>query len=336
MPKFGLKSLLFLLCVGMIACSKKSFRDLGSPEVPATDEIIDTSPGNEDTLNNDPGSTSPNTPGNNSGNTPGNNSGNTPGNNSGNTPGNNSGTTPDPDVVVCEDENGTTVISKPVKVLFVVDKSGSNETGNGPSGIGSDPNKTFRYNAMNDFYQQHRSKPNLSWGFISFNDKSAKAFINKDGNLGYAQFSNSSQDMENALGNFNATKDAGGTPYKAALEMVENVIEGDIALSSVESDYLVAFVTDGVPSDYCVDTNETICPDNIDEERINQDLTRVLALAPSRIQFGTVYYGPQDVSAENRLARMASMGGGQFVNTNIAGSTMALNDVITVPKPNCP
>lgn len=233
---------------------------------------------------------------------------------------------------VCEP--GQVQVVKPVKVLFVVDQSGSNLTGTNVDSTPTDPNKEFRLKVIQDFYEQHKTKAHLSWGFLSFNDHSAKAFINK-GDTSLPTFSRNSNSVTDALVTFQNSQDVGRTPYKAALNMIEDLIAQDLAASSVDPDYLVAFITDGVPSDYCPGSpSQWLCPGQILDNALDSDLNRLVSLSPSRIQFGTVYYGPQDADASGRLSRMAQMGNGQFVDANVA-SEIALNDVITIPKPIC-
>lgn len=240
--------------------------------------------------------------------------------------------TPADPPVVCEP--GQVEVIKPVKVLFVVDQSGSNLTGTATDSTPTDPLKEFRLKVMQDFYQQHSGKDHLSWGFISFLGYDAHAFIN-DGADTSPVFARDPVTISTAVTNFMATPDTGRTPYKSALAMIENLITKDIALSSAQSDYLIAFITDGVPSDYCPGSPaQWLCPGQIRDNLLDQDLNRIIALAPSRIQFGTVYYGPTDADASGRLARMAQMGGGQFVDAN-SNSEIKLNDVISIPKPIC-
>ncbi|MGE0631277.1 MAG: hypothetical protein AB7O96_02640 [Pseudobdellovibrionaceae bacterium] len=231
----------------------------------------------------------------------------------------------------CDSSIGDTEITKPVKVLFVVDQSGSNLSGAGvgPDAVGTDPNKTFRLNVIQDFYNRHHQKSHLSWGFISFGDSSAKAFINA-GSTAYPVFSNNSDSFAQAIQTFKGKGDSGMTPYKSALGMIQDLIKYDMSLSSTESNYLVAFITDGVPSDYCAD-HLANCAGV--EDAIDQDLKEVTKLS-KKIQFGTVYYGGEDISAVNRLQRMAKVGGGQFVDANKT-SVISLDDVIRVPRP-CP
>ncbi|MGE0634340.1 MAG: hypothetical protein AB7O96_18135 [Pseudobdellovibrionaceae bacterium] len=240
------------------------------------------------------------------------------------------------DIVTCEP--GQVEVVVPTKILFVVDQSGSNATGTGSNTPPTDLEKAFRLKVIQDFHTQHAGKDHLSWGFITFNSYSGVSTINALINTGDSitpSFSRDPASVTTALESFKGIADTGRTPYKAALQSVETLIAADMAASTVESEYLIAFITDGVPSDYCPNSpSQWLCPGSIQDPALDADIQRLVDLAPSRIQFGTVYYGPADTGASGRLARMAQMGGGQFVDANTT-SSIQLNDVITVPKPIC-
>lgn len=248
-------------------------------------------------------------------------------------------TEPDPDESQDDDEvrcqPGQVVVVRPSKVVFVVDQSGSNINGPyGFPGMATDPDKSFRYGVMSEFFQEHGAKQHVSWGFVTFNASSAQGLIHS-GNPQQPHFTNNPTSMIGAFADFATATDVGVTPYKAALDMVRGMIERDMQTALPGTQYLVAFITDGHPTDYCPGgPNEVECPGRILDDLLDADVRTLVNVANERIQFSTVYYGLPNTDAAQRLARMASMGGGQFVDTNTS-SEIRLNDVLEVTRPIC-
>lgn len=240
---------------------------------------------------------------------------------------------PPPHEPVCRVDE--VIVQKPTKVLFVIDQSGSNLNGPfGHPGEATDPLKSFRSGVMSQFYSAHGSKQHLSWGAVTFNGTAAQALIHS-GNPQHGTFSNNPLDMGRALVNFQRTPDVGNTPYRAALSLVHRMIEDDIAMSLEPSHYLIAFITDGNPTDYCSGgVTEVLCPGRVLEAQIDADVKKIHDLAPRFVQFSSIYYGPPDRDAARRLARMAAVGAGEFVDTNTSLS-LNLDDVLRIPQPVC-
>lgn len=243
---------------------------------------------------------------------------------------------PQPPVVqnpVCRTE--TVDKTRPVRVLFIIDQSGSNV--NGPyehPGAATDPQKTFRSGIIRSFLSEHASKTNLKWGLIVFNDNSAKALVN-GGSQAAATFTDDMSAIDSAVTTFERRTDVGNTPYKAALKMAQDAIDADKTKSTELPLYLIAFITDGYPTDYCPNSpKEVECPGRILEGEIDKDVKSLVTAAPDHIQFGAVYYGAADAGAAARLKRMANLGSGQFVDLNMS-SRIDLNDVIQVPQTIC-
>lgn len=215
---------------------------------------------------------------------------------------------------------------RPVNVIFLVDQSGSNL--NGPyehPGEATDPQKTLRMRIMSDFLGQHAGKANLRWSLITFNENSANALV----------ANGSANAMNSALGTFSRTTDVGKTPYRAALQMAQQAIAANSASANPNSLTLIAFITDGYPTDYCPGgLAEYECPGRIMESALDADVANLVSTSAGTVQMGTVYYGAQDSAASARLQRMAVRGGGQFVDLNRAG-IIDLNDVIEVPQTVC-
>jgi hypothetical protein len=232
-------------------------------------------------------------------------------------------------------EPGKIEVVVPTKVVFVVDQSGSNLNGPyGFPGMATDPSKSFRYGVMSEFFQEHGGKQHLGWGFVTFNGTQAQGLIN-DGNDQTPRFTSQPEEMVEAFADFAGATDVGNTPYRAALTMVRGMIQRDLATALPNTQYLVAFITDGHPTDYCPGgVAETYCPGAVLESQLDADVQSLVGVASTRVKFSTIYYGLPDTEAAQRLARMASMGGGQFVDTNSA-SEIKMNDVLSVPRPIC-
>lgn len=236
------------------------------------------------------------------------------------------------DPLVCEP--GQVVVVKPMKILFLVDQSGSNL--NGPfehPGQATDPTKTFRHGVLNEFFQLHGLKEYLSWGFITFNGTSANGLINS-GSPSDPVFTDSSSIAAQSLVTFKQSTDVGNTPYRAALAKARSLIQADIASSVREHDYRIVMITDGYPTDYCPTPAQTLCPGTMLESQIDADVQAIINLAPTKIQLNTVYYGFPDAGATARLNRMATIGKGQYVDTNTS-MEVHLDDLIEVEQPIC-
>lgn len=229
-----------------------------------------------------------------------------------------------PSEPICE--TGETTMTKPTKFILVVDQSGSNW--DGPTehdGIGTDPDKARRFGAISEFFLLHGQKPHVSWSFIGFAGAGAKA-LTSDGTEASPVFAGFVQ-MLAALAKFKDSKDDGVTPYLAGLKMAKDLIAKDLAAGVPEgTQYRIAFLTDGYPTDYPAGAQL--------ESAIDAGIQAVVDLAPEAIQMSTVYYGFPDATASARLQRMSVQGKGQFLD---AGNSegLHLGDVIQVPKPSC-
>lgn len=187
------------------------------------------------------------------------------------------------------------------KVMFVVDQSGSNAGGVGPT----DPTKARRRDAITNFYKAHSNNKYIQWGFISFQSDAATAFITDP----YYQAASS---FPAALAKFETTTDQGATPYKAAIFEVNKAITSDLQLAKNddEANYEVIFMSDGNPTDYGQPPNDG---------SIYQDITNLVKLAEGRIHFSTVYYNVSsgaDAQASGRLKEMANVGFGKFLDAS--------------------
>lgn len=234
-----------------------------------------------------------------------------------------------PDTVRCSQDS----VTVPVKVLFVVDTSGSNALayrGVGASCDGSlkcvpatDPEKKFRKGSIQEFFEKYKERSNISWGFEIFSRHDVRSYIGEKTN----EIFGNAHDMEEALKDFATEKDRGKTPYLKAMEGVQTAISDDPDLRSKAEyppRYYVVFMSDGYPTDAKAD-------------QVKNAVDRLIALSPTQISLSTIYYGTQnDPEAASTLQNMARSGGGQFVNfdTN-SNETIAIQDLIGLPTTSC-
>lgn len=201
------------------------------------------------------------------------------------------------------------------KILFLVDKSGSNK--DSADAAGTDPDKMFRFNLINDYFQKNRANDELMWGFIAYNHNGAKAFIN-GGSDQTPIFTDQPSRMEAALTRLVDDPDDGQTPYRAAINMAIQLILDDRLNSNkdgISPSYVVVMMSDGAPTDYNIIGST---PPVVDESAINAD---VLRLTGADTTLSTIYYAPPIYGPEyaNRLERMAKDGGGKFSNRSVDG-----------------
>lgn len=203
------------------------------------------------------------------------------------------------------------------KVLFVVDNSGSNfQEGNQP---GSDPNKSVRGGSIQAFFNDFKAKQNFSWGFITFKSGNAYALIN-NGSQNSPAFSNLLPPMENAISSFMTSVDSGDTPYQNATSMARQAIQND-PTATASSKWIVVFMSDGKPNP------------NRSDNQLRDYVQSIMDLKPNQISFNTVYYGPEDPEAAERLKLMAQVGKGKFLDTNKnpSGNSFLISNIVNVP-----
>jgi hypothetical protein len=182
------------------------------------------------------------------------------------------------------------------KVMFVVDKSGSNGT--------TDPGATYRAGTIGAFYNLHAANQYTKWGLITFQDGGANPVIlDATGTVG--GFTNDMATITAAIGSL-AAGNNGATPYQAAIAATSAAITRDVAANPNErSMYVVVFISDGAPQPAVTDTV------------LETDIRALLALGD--VTFNSVYYGPANQETSSRMLRMANWGRGKFLDTNISG-----------------
>lgn len=219
---------------------------------------------------------------------------------------------------VCSDQLRDQVV--PVKIVLVVDTSGSNAGGS--SSAGTDPNKSMRGQALQSFFERYRTAGNFSWSFLIFSDDQAYSLIG--GSYLTPGFSNRPQDMSNAIQSFYGVDDYGNTPFRAALSMSRQAIQGDWSRTA-DTKYVVVFISDGVPDPA------------VSNQTLQSDVSSILGQAPGQVTLNTIYYGPYSQSASNRLLLMANSGNGRFLDANqSSGQTIDIESVVQVPGVVCP
>lgn len=221
--------------------------------------------------------------------------------------------TPTPPILTTGTVSCTNVLNQinvPVRLLFVVDTSGSNAGGNG-----TDPTKLYRAGSIQQFFNNYSTKINFSWGFIHFSNNQAPSLIQG--------FANNPSVMQGAINAFNAVQDNGNTPYAVALAKARDTIAADTR--TPDTKYIVAFISDGLPD-----------PARSDAQ-LAADVQAILAAAPNQVSFSTIYYGNANAVASNRLKAMATVGKGNFLDTNANpnGRSFPIESVVTVPGMVC-
>ncbi|MGZ3723853.1 MAG: hypothetical protein ACXVA9_13010 [Bdellovibrionales bacterium] len=210
----------------------------------------------------------------------------------------------------------------PVKVVFIVDESGSN-AGDGGTYIGTDPGKVHRLASIQQFYANFGMKPNFSWGFLTFQGTTATSIFTANG---IPAFTTDTNIMTQAFAFFSATPDYGQTPYIAAMDKAIQLISSDTPNAATK--YVVVFLSDGVPTDL---------PPSTAAADLSTKVHNLLNSFPGQITFNTVYYGPNDAQAHALLMQASIAGNGQFLdlNTNSAVSSFMISSVVTVPGALC-
>lgn len=191
-----------------------------------------------------------------------------------------------------------TIQASYTKILFIVDKSGSNVN------PGTDPNGMYRVGTISAFYDLHKTNQFTKWGLVSFQGAGATPEILDETGLA-GGFSNDVNVVSAAVQTL-AANNNGGTPYQAAIAAAASTITNDVARNPTErSKYVVVFISDGEPSPAVTDPI------------LQTDVTNLVALGD--LTFHTVYYGPVNAAASSRLLRMANWGRGKFLDTNVSG-----------------
>lgn len=216
-------------------------------------------------------------------------------------------------------------VNKGLRILFMIDDSGSTLT--------TDPNMENRVDVIQAFLNKYASKTNLTYSYNYFGTNAATYNIvtDKFGNTTTsANVFGTAADATDALNVFKALPgDAGNTYYSAAFTRIESIIQGDLAVHN-DQNYVVIFMSDGQPTDPGLGSSATA-----QINLITQVSADVMGLAASgRITVSTVYFGPTNAQAQNNLFTMATLGKGQFIDTNLT-TQYSVDNLISVPITAC-
>lgn len=217
--------------------------------------------------------------------------------------------------------------TKNVKVLFLIDTSGSNATNNGAPG--TDLGKTWRLNTINNFIDTYGSKPNFEFGFAYFQEAQASSLITSNG---HGIFTKNMTEVNQAIADLKAVKDQGYTPYDAALAVVRDMIHYDqVKMAAKDVGYVLVMVSDGTP------TNSSYIDTVNGMNNLSSDVKSIMAEAPGQISLNTVYLYNQAVptaSQKSYLQKISSLGSGAFIEAN-SNQTVQISDSVQVPSTVC-
>lgn len=182
------------------------------------------------------------------------------------------------------------------KILFVVDKSGSNSA--------TDPNNVLRAGSMRNLINQYVGNDHIFWGLIEFHNDGA-TFLIENATDPVTYFTNDSNEALAAVSRFENLPDTGSTPYLAALSRARDAVQSDIVNSAEEmmSNYNVIFISDGQPDPVASNPDSAIMA----------SVQNLIALSRGNIHLSTIYYGPDNAGAELRLQDMADKGTGIYM-----------------------
>ena len=209
-------------------------------------------------------------------------------------------------------------VTQSLRILFVVDDSGSTAT--------TDPNDTNRVATIQNFLNTYGSKANLTYSYSYFGSVAetydpTKSTFTSSAN---SNFETAAQ-AQTALDQFENLGTAGTTRTTSAFSQLQDIIEGD---NTANENYVVIFMSDGQPTDLGNSASDQL-------SGVSSLATGLMGLAASgKITLSTVYFGPNDSQAEANLQTMATIGGGQFINTNVT-TTYSIDGLITVPGQAC-
>ncbi len=214
---------------------------------------------------------------------------------------------------------GTTTES--LRIMFMVDNSGSTAT--------TDPTHNYRTKTVQNFLASYGTHTNLTYSFGYFSGTTAQGW-----DMGQSKFMHpastafgNSAGLSSALTKYETISPSGNTPYSAAFTALQNEVQAD-ELSGVKQNYVVVFMSDGMPTDISGNIDTGIIA------MVDQLRTKVQANGTSLLTVSSVYFGPESDSVSiSHLQNMANEGQGQFVDTNLQ-SSLVINDLISVPG-NC-
>lgn len=211
------------------------------------------------------------------------------------------------------------LVNQQLKILFVLDISGSNANASGGRDA-TDPTRSRRYDSLIKWIDKRAGSPNEFYTLIEFSGDStitAPDLVNYDPD--YAPFTNDKAHFGNVVNTQKgSTSDNGATPYKAALNTVINTIKGDAKKAkeradkgepAVQSTYVVIYLSDGVPTDS--QQPEIISLVENDLMTLPKDPTFGSFINQITLNTGYYYVGTDLPAARELLKEMAKVGKGE-------------------------
>jgi hypothetical protein len=218
-----------------------------------------------------------------------------------------------------------TQITVPIKVLFIMDTSGSNKS-NGLAG-GTDVDKVWRLKVINDFLAKYGANPKVSYGLASF-ASTAQAHINDGGRAG---FTNDSAALTAGIADFQARGDAGSTNYKTAFDLAKAIIANDQAAHpDPTAAYAIGFLSDGLASDFDIGTQNGL-------DELHNAVKSVLDVNPGKVTMSSVFYyagAAPEAKGENMMKEVALAGKGIAAIAN-ANQNFSIENSLIVPGVVC-
>lgn len=211
------------------------------------------------------------------------------------------------------------LVNQQIKIMFVVDISGSNviEAGGRPA---TDPTRERRYGSLTEWLGQRTPNPAEYYTMIEFSgNTTVTSPLLQTYDPIYAPFTNEIPTFTDAVNQQRgSTTDAGATPYKAALNTVINTIRGDAQKAkeraengepATQSTYIIIYLSDGVPTDSQEAEILNIIENDLMELPKNAEFGGFI----SQINLNTgYYYVDVDVpKARSLLQKMAKAGKGE-------------------------
>ncbi len=213
--------------------------------------------------------------------------------------------------------------SENVKVLFLIDNSGSNveHMVNRIPTPGTDPEKKWRMSAMRGLINTYANKENFHYGFISFKGDRSESLIYEND---HPSFSNNVDIIESALYDFSRISDEGSTPYRSALLLAKDMILQDMERNDENSRnlYTLVFISDGQPSDYRY------------VSELSADAKQIMSLAPERISINSVFYYSVNATSTTYLEELARVGQGSMIKANTSDQII-ISDRLSMPTEVC-
>ena len=178
-----------------------------------------------------------------------------------------------------------------LKIMFVVDVSGSNQS--------NDSNGSKRADNIDEFVQSLAEEGGAyQYGLIRF-DGSVEPAISYPDDSQKARFTDDLEELFEATDTIRKKPAVGGTQYGMAIQAAKVAIETDIEeFPDERSSYVVLFISDGQPNDF----------------NLNFGVSDLVNVNGGDVYLSTAYYGSSGNQAVEILRDMAVEGGGNFVN----------------------